>query len=192
MIENVEFFAHKLLGLICHQDLSIVQLVQGHHLPLCPRCTGMHTGFFIFIFSIWFVSDKVRLQLARTHPFVVLILIAVTGIEWIMANYHLYSSSTASRLLTGFGTGAGIGLLLIIYQVRQSIYFIITHTRRIVILSSTCLLFIIFTLVNPIHNFWLFLTLILCYVVLFNVLIIVTTFILRVQLMIRKLKYTLQ
>jgi len=192
MIESVEFIAHKLLGLICHQDPFIVLVVQGHPLPLCPRCTGMHTGFFIFILSMCLISDEFRLKLARINPFVVLLLISVTGIEWILANYHLFSSSTVSRLLTGFCTGTGIGLLLIIYQARQSIYFMTTLTRRIVILSGICLLFILFMLVDPIQYFWLNLTLLLSNIVFINFLIVVTTLILRAQGMIRNLTYTLQ
>ena len=121
IIESIDFMIHKMLGLICHQDPSIILYVQGHSMPLCPRCTGMHIGFFLGIVSIWLFRDSVWQHLARINTIMVFIPVSIMGMEWFLSNCNLISSNTTSRLLTGFLGGLGICVFLIIYQNRHSL-----------------------------------------------------------------------
>ena len=36
-----------LFGSFCHQDPSILMVVDGRLLELCPRCVGLHVGFLV-------------------------------------------------------------------------------------------------------------------------------------------------
>ena len=191
IIESIDFMIHKMLGLICHQDPSIILYVQGHSMPLCPRCTGMHIGFFLGIVSIWLFRDSVWQRLARINTIMVFIPVSIMGMEWFLSNCNLISSNTTSRLLTGFLGGLGICVFLIIYQNRHSLQITAILNKKIVLLISPGLLILILALSIQYQNYWFYLNLFLVYIVLFNLLVIGTTIILRIRLMIRNFKYSM-
>jgi len=108
-LEKIIFY---LSGLICHQDKTILISVQGHLLPLCPRCLGLHTGF---MFTLLFPGLIIQKLLRKEKPgtlLSILFIISITGIHWLAGYLKLIEPDTLSRFLTGLLSGAGLGILL--------------------------------------------------------------------------------
>ena len=183
--DNIVFIIHKILGFICHQDPSLVLIVQEHSMPLCPRCIGMHGGFFLTI-AILFLKKSARHLLLSINPIVILLPVAAMGIEWLLSNLHIYNSSLISRLLSGFIGGMSIGAFIVFFNIHHSLNFFFHYNKTIIIfLLSPVLLFLIIPAGFSHQSYWFFINLILAYMVIANLIIVGTTLILRIHLMIK-------
>lgn len=108
-LEKIIFY---LSGLICHQDKIILFTVGGYLIPLCPRCLGLHTGFFFTrLFSGLFPHKLVNLD-GPTNLFMIVFIIGLTGIHWYLGFTGFLRADFISRILTGFISGAALGLFL--------------------------------------------------------------------------------
>ncbi len=100
---------------ICHQDSDILMEIDGRPVPLCPRCTGLHLGFFFAVLISLVIAPK-SLRLAnRSDQFFVAGCVGLMVAEWILAQLGLISSSINSRFLTGVVAGSASGLLILAY-----------------------------------------------------------------------------
>lgn len=108
-LEKIIFY---ITGFICHQDKTILISLQGHLLPLCPRCIGLHTGFFLtLLFPGLILQNMLKLE----KPGImlsILFIISLTFIHWLAGYFKLIEPDTLSRFLTGMLSGTGLGVLL--------------------------------------------------------------------------------
>lgn len=108
-LEKIIFY---LSGFICHQDKSILFTIGSYFLPLCPRCIGLHTGFFVtWLFSGLF-PHKLKNLSRQPNLFILIFIISLTGIHWYLGFRGYLTTDFISRILTGFISGAALGLFL--------------------------------------------------------------------------------
>lgn len=175
--EIVDLVSNFVFGLICHQNSFILMEVAGKDLMLCPRCSGLHTGFF-FIFLLTFIRYKGRFTLTGLFSKIYCIAaIVILFFEWFLAQKGIIHSSTESRYITGLLAGSGFGLLVMVY--RNYVFNrnnIPNHSQFTVLLILTLLLGLgLFQLKN-----WYILTLSLFLMVVINFAFIMHTIIFRV------------
>ncbi|MDX1662254.1 MAG: DUF2085 domain-containing protein [Candidatus Promineifilaceae bacterium] len=105
---------------VCHRITERSFTVAGRQFPLCARCTGMYLGVFV-IFAVLGLAGRWRR--AALPPLSVLIvlgaLVALMGVDGLNSYSHffpdfphLYQPQNWLRLLTGLGTGLGMGLIM--------------------------------------------------------------------------------
>jgi uncharacterized membrane protein len=106
-----------LFGSFCHQDPSILMVVDGRLLELCPRCVGLHLGF-ITSFIMASLSFRRGLVLTRTGTRLLLVLaVASLAFDWgVGGRLGLYAPGSYSRLLTGLACGSALAVLLTAYR----------------------------------------------------------------------------
>jgi uncharacterized membrane protein len=118
-----------LFGSFCHQDPSILMVVDGRLLELCPRCVGLHFGF-ITAFITATLSFRRGLVLSRTGSRVLLVLaVASLAFDWsVGGRLGLYAPGVHSRLLTGLACGSALAVLMTAY--RSSLWSISVGAAR--------------------------------------------------------------
>jgi len=89
------------LGFFCHQDKSILLSMYGDYLQLCPRCIGLHTGFFTTIVALVFINQKPRLIRKKISVIIPVLLATVTGFHWFGATIDIFAASSFTRFLHG-------------------------------------------------------------------------------------------
>ena len=52
----------RVFGLVCHQIPSILIDIGGRDVALCPRCIGLHVGFFAS-FILLFIRNRFQTRL---------------------------------------------------------------------------------------------------------------------------------
>lgn len=111
----IGYVAGKLFGLFCHQDPSIMMQVEGKYILLCPRCLGMHVGFFISL--IFFSVEKVkRVRFPGLIPAVIVTAgFCWLAIDWCLGQTSFYQATTISRLSSGLLAGVSFSVLYLIY-----------------------------------------------------------------------------
>lgn len=101
---------------ICHQDPTILARIEGEAVPLCPRCIGLHLGFFLAWFILLMTMSK-RFKPENTISHMLLLAaLGTLGLEWGLAHLGLITSTFYSRLITGLAGGAAFGILFVLYQ----------------------------------------------------------------------------
>jgi uncharacterized membrane protein len=112
-----------LFGAFCHQDPSILMVIDGRCVTLCPRCVGLHLGFLLAFGACSFLFRR-GLVLARTGARLLLFLgVASVAFDWgVGGRLGLYAPGTLSRLLTGLASGSSLAVLL--YAYRTSLWMI--------------------------------------------------------------------
>lgn len=108
-LENIIFY---LFGFICHQDKSILLGIGENFIPLCPRCLGLHSGFFLTLIIIK-LFYRALIDIARSRNVLLMIFsITLVGIHWLLGFFGVLEMDFTSRLVTGMISGSGFCLLL--------------------------------------------------------------------------------
>lgn len=107
----MEKFIETFFSFICHQDKDIIISVYDELITLCPRCIGLHVGFFISPIVFLFRSYK-GLFLDPKTRFALIILTSLAGIHWLLGDQGVVTPNSLSRFCTGFLSGFGLGILL--------------------------------------------------------------------------------
>ena len=109
---SLDKIIYQLLGLVCHQDKSILIAISGEFIPLCPRCLGLHVGFFLtLIFINKIIQRKVNLD-KPLNLFAILFIISLAGIHWFLGALDIIEMNSLSRFITGFVSGSGLYVFL--------------------------------------------------------------------------------
>lgn len=105
---------------LCHRITERSFTIAGRQFPLCARCTGMYLGVAL-VFTVLLLSGRGRWT--ELPPLRILLILAffigVMGIDGLNSYSHffpnaphLYQPQNWLRLLTGIGTGLGMGLAI--------------------------------------------------------------------------------
>ena len=132
---SLEQIIKYLLGFICHQDKSILFELGGYLIPLCPRCLGLHSGFFITLIVInLFFQKPIDLNKPR-NILVITFSIGLAGIHWLLGFFGIMEMNLASRLFTGLISGTGFCLLLysLKYKYLQTAFNIPIRNKSILV-----------------------------------------------------------
>lgn len=94
---------------VCHQLSSRSLTVGNIILPICSRCSGIYTGFFITAIILFIMFRKKESDLP---PLYILIIFTIfflsTIIDGIASNFGLYNTNNNLRFITGFLCGSSI------------------------------------------------------------------------------------
>jgi len=90
--------------------------INGECIQLCPRCSGLHIGFFIAL--IFFsIGKKKRLKFSGLIPKLICLAgVTIIFLEWFLAQLSLVSSTSMSRLITGLIGGSVLCILALLYN----------------------------------------------------------------------------
>ncbi|HET6567866.1 MAG TPA: DUF2085 domain-containing protein [Rhodothermales bacterium] len=93
---------------LCHQMPGRSFHVHGHQLAVCHRCLGMYAGLFAGAFLFGYVR-RWDAFLMRCSGLILVMAIAVPGIDWALGFTGLWANTTFSQTATGafFGITAG-------------------------------------------------------------------------------------
>jgi uncharacterized membrane protein len=109
---SLERIIYYLLGYICHQDKTILFGIGENLIPLCPRCLGLHAGFFLTLVFIKLLFQKPIDIDKPCNLFIIILSICFAGIHWSLGFFGLMEMNFTSRVFTGLVSGAGFYLLL--------------------------------------------------------------------------------
>lgn len=182
--EIVEFISSAVFGSICHQNTSSLVYIGGKMLLLCPRCTGLHTGFFLCIFyTLLFNRERISLTGQFVKIFCATALVFIFT-EWLFAQFNITHSTTESRYTSGLLAGCALGLLTLAYC---SYYLYFYRKKRN---TAGYQLIILFTLIAGIGlsqlTNWTMVTLLLLLTILFNLTFILYIIIARMRIVFSK------
>lgn len=123
-IEEIIRFA---FSFICHQDESRLLLIFGDYMPLCPRCTGLHLGFFTTATVLLFINRLILPPLSKVPKFILIFLVTLSGIHWLGGRAEVFESNLYASFLTGLLSGSSFGFLILTYKKyeRKSFNFLI-------------------------------------------------------------------
>jgi len=130
------------LGFFCHQDKSILLSIYGDYMQLCPRCIGLHSGFFITIVTLVFIEREPRLTRKKILNIILVLLVSITGFHWLGGALDLFDASSFTRFYTGLISGSAFGYLIYFYHTLNKITFIRSSWPVLSILLITILFFI--------------------------------------------------
>lgn len=106
-----------LFGLFCHQDPGIILKLNNEQLPLCPRCTGLHTGFFLaFILYKIIGINFFRIWIFKS-PYFLFFIISITYLHWLGGWLNIIEQEIILRFVTGMLSGSGFYLLIISFGI---------------------------------------------------------------------------
>jgi uncharacterized membrane protein len=182
--EIVEYVSNAVFGVICHQDSSVLIHAGGQNIMLCPRCSGLHAGFFCCVLCT-FTICKGRIRLSGLFPKIFCAsAIAILFFEWLSAQLNITHSTTESRYITGLLAGCAFGLLVMAYRS----YFLYSNNKNPN--SSTLSVIILITLItglvfSQLTN-WNLITLLLLAMVLANLFLFLHSIFIRVYLVLSK------
>lgn len=111
----MERIAHSLFRLICHQDPSTLLWVGGEPIPLCPRCIGLHVGFFAAMVFLILAGWRRARAGSRAWRWAALLAFGALVLDWGAGQVGLRSPTMASRLLTGAACGASLAPAALAY-----------------------------------------------------------------------------
>ena len=147
----LEQISRVLFGALCHQQEGALLITGERSLWLCPRCFGLHLGFFaIMAFGMFLVRRNVRMS--GWSLSMAVLLGSVTGIHWVLTAAGMCETGLFARMITGTMSGIGGAFLFLEYRVRRFDHYSRGHTcsaqRRLLmicpmILALSILLFII-------------------------------------------------
>lgn len=96
-----------IFGLICHQDQSVLLRINNEFIPLCPRCIGLHSGFFISLFFLILFNIKSINTQKNYQLIILLIVISTAAIHWFLVKINLL---VLDSLITGLISGIGFAI----------------------------------------------------------------------------------
>ena len=148
----MEKLIEAFFGFICHQDKDILIRIYDEFIPLCPRCIGLHIGFFIspivFFFRRYrnlFLNTKIR--------FALIIFTSLAGIHWLLGDQGIVTPNSLSRFVTGFFSGLGFGILLNSVTKKFESYYFNQRKKVRIKVSVTILLVLLGILIKEIQLF---------------------------------------
>ncbi|MHB1356570.1 MAG: DUF2085 domain-containing protein [Anaerolineae bacterium] len=105
---------------ICHQIPERSLFINNQPLPLCARCTGMYLGAAFTLMALWLIGQRRRSMLPGLPVNIILVLfIALWAVDGYNSTWTLFTSrpllyepGNTVRLVTGFGTGTSIAIVL--------------------------------------------------------------------------------
>jgi len=184
----LDIISGNLFSCICHQDPSVLIMLGGKNIMLCPRCSGLHVGFF-FTALMYFLQGRKKMTIGdRFCKIVCIAAFALLFFEWLPAQIGITSSTRESRFITGLLAGSSFFLLTSVYR-----YRLLYDRKQPIRTSGVNLITLIITplvtgmLLFQINN-WLFVTLTLLIAVVFNISYIVETIISRIHTLYLKTK----
>ena len=111
----IEPWCRAVFGWLCHQDPTILNVIDGKPIWLCPRCSGLQLGLLFSFLAARFLPVQVRLA-GRASVLIFVVAAAAMMTDWFAGQFGFYSPSSSSRLLTGLAVGAAAGILLVLYR----------------------------------------------------------------------------
>jgi uncharacterized membrane protein len=141
-INTLATFIKTFLGFFCHQDKSILLSMYGNYLQLCPRCIGLHSGFFITTVALVFINPKPRLARKKIPKIILVLLVTVTGFHWFGGTIDMFDTSSFTRLCTGLISGSAFGYLIYFYHTLNKLALIRSSWPVLIILFITISCFI--------------------------------------------------
>jgi len=106
---------HKLLNYlgsaVCHQVSERCIFYKNLTLPLCARCTGFYFSFFISFLFCLIAIKKYRGFISKKYIVVIIISIALMGIEVLLEVFGLILVTNQVRLFTGILVGNILALI---------------------------------------------------------------------------------
>jgi uncharacterized membrane protein len=111
----LELISNNLFKLFCHQDPSRLMHMGVHQVMLCPRCIGLHAGFFIsLVYSL--TENHKRNKFSGIIPLTICISgILLNLMEWSFSQLAITTSASISRLFTGAFAGSCMSILALVY-----------------------------------------------------------------------------
>ena len=123
-INTLSMVVKTFLGIFCHQDKSILLTIYGDYLQLCPRCMGLHSGFFTTIVLLVFINRVRPLTLKKIPKIILILVITVAGLHWLGGTTNMFDTSSFTRFFTGLISGSAFGYLIYFYHTLNKITFI--------------------------------------------------------------------
>ena len=116
-------FADQVFGLVCHQEAGRLLHIGGQPLTLCPRCIGMHGGFFatVILLGRWVSGGNGRERADGWIIPLAAVLGTLTGVAWLLEIQRIIPSDITVRLWTGLASGTGGGTLFLVYRHRRAL-----------------------------------------------------------------------
>ncbi|HYQ58007.1 MAG TPA: DUF2085 domain-containing protein [Draconibacterium sp.] len=114
--EIIDSLSSAVFRIICHQNPEILTEINGHTIFLCPRCAGLHAGFFLFmVCTLPFLKARTDLNGWFPKAFCISSLLLLLT-EWLLAQLQITYSTDESRYITGLLAGCASCLLLMAYR----------------------------------------------------------------------------
>lgn len=164
----IEEISKLIFSLFCHQNESLLIKISGQFIPICPRCIGLHCGFFLT--GIFFGLYKKSTLIKHSSYPILMILIFTTMFHWIMCQFGMTENSEFPRILTGSISGSAFYMFFITFKNEyagrnkeiDSYYFglreifilsFVTLSIFGILLSKSWLIITLFTLSAVMSNF---------------------------------------
>lgn len=137
-----DFFIQSIGFSVCHQ-LQVRSLHFGDIIiPLCSRCTGIYTGFFISAVILLILFRKKENGLPPLYILIILIIFFLSMIIDGAGSYlGLYETNNIIRFITGFMSGTSI--MVILYPIFVFQYYRDSKTEKVFKNPSKFIIFII-------------------------------------------------
>ena len=136
----MENLIETFFSFICHQDKDILIRVYDEYIPMCPRCIGLHLGFFFSSFVFLFRRFQ-KIILNPKIRFALIILMSLAGIHWLLGYLGIFITGSLSRFFTGILSGLGFGILLNSVSKKFDSYY---FNKRKIVLIKFVLIFVLF------------------------------------------------
>jgi uncharacterized membrane protein len=170
-LKTIEEFIWATFSFSCHQDKTYLFKIYEEYLPLCSRCTGLHSGFFITVIALLFINRKIQLTLSIAPKFILILLITLSGIHWLGGRIELFNSNLYTRILTGLVSGSSFGFLAITYKNIEDKYY--NPLRKTAIVNFLLILILISVTLSI--NESKYLSMVLGFVAFFNTLVLLVS-----------------
>ena len=104
---------------VCHRLTGHSFVFAGRQMPLCARCTGIYLGISL-VFAVLVLAGRSRWTELPSLPMLLILgfFVAVMGVDGLNSYSHffpgaphLYEPKNWLRLVTGMGTGLGMGIV---------------------------------------------------------------------------------
>lgn len=166
---SLESFIRFSFSIICHQDENILIEINQVYFPLCPRCTGLHLGFFIILFMTYkFDLSHIKLK-SQLHLLVILLLTSVAGIHWLTGVLGVLEQNAASRFFTGIVSGMAFIILIVSTGLSENL-----QLRGKKLLPVVVKILILQLIIYSVTGAYLLLMMCIFIIVLFNVVFILS------------------
>ena len=104
---DITGFGYMLGDILCHQEASRCFVVNGNQMPICIRDLGLLIGLVAGLVICRLMKDRLS---KKGVPSVGLILVAITGTEWLAESFT--GDMPMPRFLSGIAAGIGAALIL--------------------------------------------------------------------------------
>lgn len=100
-------------GGLCHQSIERTFKIDGLHMPVCSRCTGIYLGIILSLLTLVLLERRIKGEFPSLKMVLVCVgVFLLMGVDVVLSTLNLVRSSNTIRLVTGFMTGWFMVLLL--------------------------------------------------------------------------------